>query len=87
MLPTIRAALAVDAFKSNEPKLEEAMTKKLFVAVADVLYGAKTNLSLPEFHIVNDIAERLADLFAAGNPHFDRERFLAACSGVATGRT
>jgi len=66
------------------------MSKKDYQAIARVLYQArKTEPAAPVFKPTAeemrwDIAGRLATIFAADNPRFDRGRFLEAC---ATGQT
>ena len=62
-----------------------SLSKKNYEAVAAVLAGSKrTGPELDgwdlgyEAHRIN-IADDLADYFAADNPRFDRARFLKAC--------
>lgn len=50
------------------------MTKKDFEAIARILKSKDGRIDAVEM-----IAEDLADLFAADNPRFDRDRFIEAC--------
>jgi hypothetical protein len=53
------------------------MTKKHYEAIAAAFHAyISTNTGT---NIAKPIAKDLADYFAAENPKFDRERFLAAC--------
>jgi hypothetical protein len=58
------------------------MSRKDYVAVAEVLntqaVKAVEGHEVTAFFAVADIANGLADLFAADNPRFDRDRFLTA---------
>lgn len=60
-----------------------SMSKKDYVAVAAVFapMAGEMGDSCCEA-VVEDIANKLADVFAADNPRFDRAVFLKAC-GVA----
>lgn len=50
------------------------MTRKDYVAIADIIDGARDQgLTLEE------VAEKLADTMEKDNPRFDRARFLEAC--------
>jgi len=53
----------------NKEEITEAMSRKDFVAVANILKTAKDR---------DEITEKIADLFATVNPRFDRERFMKA---------
>lgn len=62
------------------------MTRKHYEAVAAVIRDEVDSVSdLPTVQAVIvrisllNVADGLADVFAADNPRFDRERFLAAC--------
>lgn len=50
------------------------MTKKDYVAIAQVLNSAIIGQASPE-----RVAEKMAEVFKLDNPRFDRARFLAAC--------
>jgi hypothetical protein len=57
-----------------------AMSKKHYTAIADVLnkwhahYGPDNH----ETEVIDLIGTDLSEVFAADNPNFDRERFMAA---------
>lgn len=51
------------------------MTRKDYVAMAKVLSESPAPTG-----IIEDIAKGVADVFAADNPAFDRDRFYAACN-------
>ena len=53
------------------------MTRKDYVAIAQILATRKNIWSTAEL-ARQDIAEMIAD-YMAGNPRFDRARFLKAC--------
>lgn len=54
-------------------------TKQHFEAVAKVIDKARINADgATTLEIVDVIAVDFADLFAASNPRFDRERFMRA---------
>lgn len=60
------------------------MTKKHFIALADVL-AARLNicpLSGPERTTVQSVILQLADFCAAQNPQFNRERWLGYIAGT-----
>ena len=52
------------------------MTRKDYVAIAEVIADAKDRFNMDGAG--QYIAGRLADMMAADNPSFDRERFLKA---------
>ena len=66
------------------------MTRKDYVAISDVMSTLRNDSifrpvyegsdPLPGPIIVAYIAFALCDVFAADNPRFDREQFLAACA-------
>lgn len=53
------------------------MTRRDFQLIADAVNAAQ--YGVPFFQGVRAVAHELADRLATTNPHFDRERFLAAC--------
>lgn len=53
------------------------MTKKDFIAIAEIIRQAKEWESSEA--AINDIAEKLALFFKCNNPRFDTQRFLDAC--------
>lgn len=64
------------------------MTKKDYVSIASVmhhqLHSREIRADYPIFDDVvvgslRTLANKFADSFAAGNPQFDRERFMTAC--------
>jgi len=60
-----------------------AMSKKDYVAVARAVdRNIEDEGNDDAYKASCRLAERLADVFAADNPRFDRAKFLAAC-GVA----
>lgn len=56
------------------------MSRKDYVAFARII---KTNLEISHSPLervtVKGVATDMADLFAADNPRFDRQKFLTAC--------
>lgn len=56
---------------NNLLPLDEAFTRQHYVAIAKILAKHKSEQA-------SAIAKELADLFAADNPNFDRNRFLQA---------
>ena len=56
------------------------MSRKHYQAIADVLAEVvdEDPADRESVNVANWIAQRLADVFAADNPQFDRERFLKA---------
>ena len=64
------------------------MTRKDYVKVAGIVAAARVRLQQPGIsrsELVDYFETELADLFAADNPRFDRERFAAACAEKAQG--
>lgn len=65
------------------------MTRKDYVAVARALATTKPEISVmlhgDSYEKVKtarqDIIDRIADVFAADNPRFNRKRFYSACEG------
>ena len=62
------------------------LTKKDFKAVAEIIKRQSTPresddviIAIMARNIGQVYASELADYFATQNPHFDRERFMAAC--------
>lgn len=58
------------------------MTKKDYEKFADMLLGYRCcNLDEDGDRVISvlGVAQDIADIFAADNPRFDRERFLQAC--------
>lgn len=57
------------------------MTRKHYIAVAQVLAAANEQVGyLSPDALIKGITEGLADVFAADNPRFDRQRFIAAAT-------
>ncbi len=52
------------------------MTRRHFKAIADTLARFADRIPAP---VLWDLANELADLCAAENPRFDRQRFRTAC--------
>jgi hypothetical protein len=63
---------ATGEMMGHEPDLEEALSKRHFVRIAEIL---KQYASVPA---VQEIAQALAAFFAGENPQFDEKRFLRA---------
>lgn len=59
-----------------------ATSKKNYVAVAAAIRESVRPATAETAGSIRELAARLANIFAADNPRFDRQRFLAAC-GVA----
>lgn len=58
------------------------MTKKDYLLIASALNGAvnpESNNKVEEEELLKYVADRLADVLAADNPLFNRDRFMAAC--------
>lgn len=54
------------------------MTRKHFIAIAAIIDARRDELTT-EGILLLPLARDMADMFAADNPRFDRERFLKAC--------
>lgn len=54
------------------------MTKTHFEAIAQ-LFRETLTMSEDDAETVQNLAERMAAMFARENPRFDRARFLTAC--------
>jgi len=57
------------------------MSKREYEAIAEVLRTAGLGEGASGAGAVRRVAERLATVFEADNPRFDRERFLRAAGG------
>ena len=56
------------------------MTRRHFVALANVLRSIKPPSEMKEAHAMwVDAARSIASICASDNPRFDRPRFLVAC--------
>jgi hypothetical protein len=55
------------------------MSKKDYQAIASILFTFQTTNRTVRAMLTSEIARRLADVFAQGNPRFDLARFLEAC--------
>lgn len=55
------------------------MTKKDYQALARMMWNARRTPLSPEEGMRREIMGKLADVLAADNPRFDRERFIRAC--------
>lgn len=63
------------------------MTRKDYEATAHAIAQVTKDWAAPNGgmltretrHLLEDIADALADVFAADNPRFDRGRFVSAC--------
>ena len=55
------------------------MTRKDYVATADILETLVSIVSGDNFSDVLDAVDAFADMFAKDNPRFDRKRFVEAC--------
>lgn len=53
-------------------------SKKLYVAVAAEMKGLREGRDYPDVHTLDCACLRLARVFKADNPNFDRGRFLDA---------
>ena len=60
------------------------MSKKDYQAFARVLYEFQDTNRTVRAQLTSEIARRLADVMAADNPRFNRDRFFEACE---TGKT
>ncbi|CAB4199137.1 hypothetical protein UFOVP1326_22 [uncultured Caudovirales phage] len=63
-----------------------SMSKKDYVLLASCVKCEVVALERPvnarELAMLDAVAKNMARVFAAGNPNFDRARFLAACGTV-----
>ncbi len=64
------------------------MTRKDYVALAEALHSAQVSSETITFKghdwaqaVWEDCRDQIADVLAADNPRFDRERFVRACQG------
>jgi len=60
------------------------MRKKDYVTFAEMLRAAPSFMAYTDSGVlamVDHVRDRIADIFAADNPRFDRERFERACRG------
>ena len=57
-----------------------SMSKKDYVKVASIIHTAlqESDPSYDAWASVAEVGQRLADMFAADNPRFDRDRFYKA---------
>lgn len=55
------------------------MTRKDYVALARIIADARNAGDSAEEAMREKIAQRMADMCAADNPRFDKERFLRDC--------
>ena len=54
------------------------MTRKDYKALAAALNAEANNVEPWLYPLIRDIATRMCDVFAADNPRFDADRFMAA---------
>jgi hypothetical protein len=58
------------------------MTRKDYLLIAEAIQRTRYDQSFVVHHgTLDTLAEHMADMLATDNRNFDRERFLAACSG------
>lgn len=55
------------------------MTRKDYVATADILEVLVTTATDESFPDIQDAVDAFAEMFAKDNPRFDRKRFVEAC--------
>ena len=58
------------------------MTRKDYVATADILEVLVTTATDESFPDIQDAVDAFAEMFANDNPRFDRKRFVEACGIV-----
>lgn len=67
------------------------MSKKDYKAIARAICATRELIYRDPTHdrvrdlLLADVADRLADVFAADNPRFSRARFLEACGRLSDG--
>jgi hypothetical protein len=66
---------------SQTKELENIMTRKDYIAIADALRIGYVYWQGPSELVVKNIAERIADKMELDNPRFDRNHFLAVVTG------
>jgi len=60
------------------------LTRKHFQALADSLKALRPDPAFPlDFAMWSDVVDKTADVCAASNPRFNRERFNDACGNTA----
>jgi hypothetical protein len=59
-------------------KGDKMLTKRDYNTIALILYNVWASSDDYE-HLVDEIADNLADYFEKDNPNFNRERFLVSC--------
>jgi hypothetical protein len=60
------------------------MTRKDYLLIAEAIQRTRytnTDTEARCRYVIDMVAENLANMLATDNKNFDRERFLAACSG------
>jgi hypothetical protein len=67
-------AQEVEAPMQSNTVARAAFSRQHYVAIADAISGGPTE---------SEIIDALCALFTEDNPRFDRDRFLAACTGAA----
>jgi hypothetical protein len=72
-------ATAGRALLFNSKERVQTMTKKDYQAIAAMLYTFQDTNRTVRAQLTSEIAQRMADLMAADNPRFSRERFIEAC--------
>ena len=55
------------------------MTRKDYIATADILEVLVATATDESFPDVQDAIDSFAEMFAKDNPRFDRKRFVEAC--------
>jgi hypothetical protein len=66
-----------------------ALSKKHYQAIAREIYVTRAKVQHDDgeyytLHVISGLTVRLADMFKADNPAFDRERFTEACETGTT---
>ncbi len=55
------------------------MSKKHYIEIAQAIKASEVPATAETRKSIAELAKRLANVFAADNPRFDRARFIKAC--------
>ena len=65
--------------RSDETDREEGMTRKDYIAIAGAINKASERYGEPAAKMVlDDVVNEIAEVLAADNPNFDKDRFVDA---------